>query len=278
MIRHLALLVLFAVPWPAPAHAAESFANCTGFIDTLPASISTQGTWCLRRHLYTSMTSGAAITLLTDNVTLDCNDFRLSGFGAGAATDASGVEAGPVRRNATIRHCRIQGFRHGVQLEGAGHRVEDNRFDGNTDFGVRTTGEDHEIRRNVVNDTGGRPGNTAAWGIFVSGGANVLDNTVQGISPAGNMAGDRQPRGIYVNNGLAAGNRVSGLVHAGTGAALGIWVFDAIARDNVLLPPTGVGWGVYGSSESTSICQDNTIKGYAVAHSYCQASGNVVQP
>ncbi|HEY0661599.1 MAG TPA: hypothetical protein VGD21_09825, partial [Lysobacter sp.] len=71
------LAILLAGPVaPAPAQAAQSYDNCTGFIDSLPATITTQGTWCLRKDLSTAMSSGNAITIATNNVTIDCNDFK----------------------------------------------------------------------------------------------------------------------------------------------------------------------------------------------------------
>ena len=44
-----------------PAAAGESYDNCVGFIDALPAAITTQGIWCLRQNLDTSATSGNMI-------------------------------------------------------------------------------------------------------------------------------------------------------------------------------------------------------------------------
>ena len=46
-----------------PAAAAESYDSCLGFIDALPATITTQGTWCLRQNLDTSATSGNVIEI-----------------------------------------------------------------------------------------------------------------------------------------------------------------------------------------------------------------------
>jgi hypothetical protein len=47
MIRILTCIALATGTWlatPAPAKAAESCDNCTGFVDSLPATIGTQGT------------------------------------------------------------------------------------------------------------------------------------------------------------------------------------------------------------------------------------------
>ena len=37
---------------------AETYQTCAGFIDALPATITTQGVWCLRKDLGTAMASG----------------------------------------------------------------------------------------------------------------------------------------------------------------------------------------------------------------------------
>src|SRR2546423_111575 len=50
-----------------PAAAAESYDSCFGFIDALPATITTQGTWCLRQNLDTSATTGNMIEIQTNN-------------------------------------------------------------------------------------------------------------------------------------------------------------------------------------------------------------------
>src|SRR4029078_12340445 len=87
------LLAALAASAPRSAHAAESYDNCSGFITSLPAVISTQGTWCFKQDLATAITSGNAISINTNNVTLDCNDFKLGGLAAGAGTMTYGVAA-----------------------------------------------------------------------------------------------------------------------------------------------------------------------------------------
>ena len=85
--------------------AAESYDSCTGFIESLPATISTQGVWCLRRNLATAMTSGNAITITVNNVTIDCNDFKIGGLAAGTpwtpATTLSTTSVSPAIPNAS---------------------------------------------------------------------------------------------------------------------------------------------------------------------------------
>ena len=261
----------------APARAAQTYDSCTGYIDALPASISTQGTWCLRGHKFTSQTSGAAISVLTDNVTIDCNHFRVSGFGAGAATNAIGITAGASRLNATIRRCRIQGFKYGVVMYGANHLLESNRFDGNSYMGIYSAGEHHVIRGNEVTDTGGRPGESQAFGILGSGsGVRISGNTVHGVAPAGNALGERYPRGIYAT-GVIEDNHVGGLDKGSNGHAWGIFALGrSVVRRNMLVQATAtVGAGIQGSG-AFSVCRDNDIVYFqnGIVTESCELAGN----
>src|SRR5688572_11518098 len=79
----LVLVLALACSAAHRADAAASYDACTGFIDTLPATIGTQGTWCLRNNLTSSLASGAAISIATNNVVLDCNGFKIGGLSAG---------------------------------------------------------------------------------------------------------------------------------------------------------------------------------------------------
>jgi parallel beta-helix repeat protein len=187
MIRILTCVALTAGAWltvPLPAQGAESYDNCTGFVSSLPATISTQGTWCLDKDLSTAMTSGSAITIATNNVTLDCNHFKIGGLAAGAGTTTYGVYA-LTRLNATIRNCNIRGFFTGIHLAGGGgHLVEDNSLDGSTHSGILMAGSASTIRNNLVIDTGGSTAYTGfTIGIRAEEGAAVLDNTVNGVAP-----------------------------------------------------------------------------------------------
>ena len=174
------LLVLTAAS--LPARAAESYDNCTGFIDTVPAVVGTQGVWCLRAHQVAPITTGAAITVNTNNVTIDCNGFRLSNLPADPPSTLRGILA-INRRNVTVRNCNVQGFHIGIHLSGSnsgGALVEDNLLDGNLYTGISVNGSDNLIRRNHVISTGGAPnseGNT--YGIDAR--ADLEDNTIDHV-------------------------------------------------------------------------------------------------
>jgi hypothetical protein len=285
MTRILTCLALGMGAWlamPTPAQAAQSYDNCTGFISSVPATITTQGTWCLDKDLATSMTAGYAITISANNVTIDCNHFKIGGLGAGAGTEAIGVFAWS-RLNATVRNCNIRGFQVGLYFsDGGGHLVEDNSFDGNTLYGILVSSFGSTIRSNLVIDTGGSTAATGmAVGIHGANGADILDNTVNGVAPTG---GNAYAYGIHSGyNGSVNGNRVRALAPAGTGVAYGIFSDgpgrDIIRGNDVQGPGPSVtgGVGIYcGSNAATT--RDNVIAGFETGISTCLSSVDIVNP
>jgi parallel beta-helix repeat protein len=269
------LPALLAVAWllsvAANVNAAESYDNCTGFIDALPATISTQGVWCLRQNLSTAITTGAAINIATNNVTIDCNDFKIGGLAAGDSSLAIGIYA-DAQQNATVRHCGIRGFIRGIWLSsGAGHLVEDNRLDNNLYAGIVISGDNNRVQRNRVYDTGGSTGNTISYGIYAAG--DVMDNTVAGV-----FANGATPAryGIHVSGSgsVARGNQVRGLdVASGVmGAAIGIHAANpgiTLAGNRISAEVATTGNGINGVGGNT-FCTVNTVVGFATAYNGCE--------
>ena len=281
----LPAIALLVPALPLPARAAQSYDNCTGFIDSLPATITTQGTWCLRQDLSTSVISGHAITIATNNVTIDCNDFKLGGLAAGAGTLAVGIYA-ENRLNLTVRHCNIRGFRYGLVAAGGGHLVERNGFDANTYIAINIeAAPGSTIRGNRVIDTGGSTSVAgSAYGIYVTGGVDVLDNTVNGVAatPSG---GNSWAYGIRTNSngeGSVSGNRVRGLAASGTGTIYGIYNANSarlVVRDNDVQGNGVAGSGGLHCSTSNSRAKDNIVNGFATGISGCgDAGGNDITP
>ena len=255
----------------APALAADSFDACVGFIDSLPATISTQGVWCLRQDLATALSSGAAITIATNNVTLDCNGFKLGGLAAGSGSLAVGVYADG-RVNATVRHCAIRGFHSGVRLSGAGggHLVEDNRIDQSLSVGIRVDGDGNRIQRNRVFDSG----LTGASVIGIQAQADILDNTIEGLVGDDVLAIHAGGHGSEVR-----GNRIRGL--APTDAANGVITYgDQVSIvDNRITNAAGMPAGsvaVIAGGEGDSFCRDNLIAGYQLGLYMCEDNGGNV--
>lgn len=269
---------------PTPtARAAESFEGCAGFIDTLPATITTQGVWCLRKDLGTSMASGAAITVATNNVTIDCNGFKVGGLGAGDTSTARGVQATD-RLNITVRNCALRGFHHGIELSGengGGHLVEGNRIDQNLVRGIFVEGENNLVRDNRVFDTGGAPSATTSWGMGGTG--DFIGNTVSGGFVA--YPNTQYVYGIVVvGTGTVRDNIIRGLTKTQgvTGAATGIHVGTAdgvVIRDNhvsaIEAGFTG-GYGIWGGGSTQSTCTGNMISEYSGTIGGClDGGGNV---
>jgi hypothetical protein len=165
MKRHTALLVLAGVAGLAGTARADETTFCNVFITSLPFTITAQGHYCFDRNLSTAITSGAAITINSDFVVLDLNNFKLGGGSAGLGTTAVGIES-TNHRNITIRNGNIRGFKIGIHLTGpasntasGGHVIENNLLDGITHVGLFVEGDSVIIRNNVVANTGGSTSN-----------------------------------------------------------------------------------------------------------------------
>jgi hypothetical protein len=278
------LVVMLLLGTPSAVKAAQSFDNCTGFIATVPVVIGSSGTWCLNQNLSTANSGGAAITVNTDNVTIDCNSFRLDGLAAGASTQEYGIEAGN-RLNLTVRHCNVRGFLSGIYIfgSGGGHVVEDNRIDASTSFGIEVQGDGSVVRRNRVFNSGGSTFIADAYGIITDGSLSILDNTVSGVAATSGNNG--YAYGIFTSanlSGVISGNRVRGLLKDGTHAALGIYNNTSdrlILRNNDLV-------GDGNLSSSGVVCyntdgrlKDNEISGFGTAIGGCSNNGgNVIKP
>ncbi|QDH71415.1 right-handed parallel beta-helix repeat-containing protein [Marilutibacter alkalisoli] len=283
MAPSLALVLLSACAAWSSALASEDYDNCTGFIDSLPATISTQGTWCLRKDLSTGMISGSAIEIAANNVTLDCNHFKLGGLGAGTGTGAVGINAVD-RKNVTVRHCSIRGFWFGMSTWGGdGHLVERNTFDSNRLYSVRVNSPQSTIRANLIVNTGGSTAGVGdAQAIRTDNGTDIIDNTISGVAPG---TTDASAYGIFVaavSSNLpatVARNRIRGLTPNGTGVAHGIHIFNSnhtVVRDNDVQGNAAPGSvGVHcGSDRGTA--RDNNISGFATGVVNCLFAGNIV--
>ena len=258
--------LLAAVP---TARAAESLDACGGrYVDSLPAVISTPGVWCLRKDLSTAMSSGNAITINTNNVTFDCNGYRVGGLAAGDGSTTYGVSVAS-RQNVTLRNCTFRGFFTGASMSGSGHLVEDNRFDDMLSAGLIITGDGHMVRRNQVIDTGGWSEGGNSVGIVA--GADVLDNIVSNVfTSAGSAIGIRQVGDLA----RIRGNTIRGLQPGGANGAYGIQVAGeevAIEDNLVALRLDTVGVGVQG--HIGSMCSGNKVANFSIGYSNCIDGG-----
>ena len=180
-IYPMAVLLLSTV---LPLSARAETIDCTA-ITSLPYVIATQGVYCLTGNLSTSMTSGNAITISTNNVTLDLNSYKLGGLGAGDSTNATGIYSYQ-RKNITIKNGIVRGFRYGIQLDddspyttSSGHVITGILADQNTFVGIIVKGLGNTVSHNTVVDTGGSTLSPRAFGIDIIGAsAKVVNNVV----------------------------------------------------------------------------------------------------
>ena len=232
----LLLCVLLAT---SPAQAETT--NCTA-ITTLPFIINAQGVYCFTSKLSTNITSGSAIIINTNNVTIDLNGFKLGGLAAGDGTEATGIYAFQ-RKNITIRNGIVRGFDSGIWLGDAspyttsqGHLIEDILADQNTLTGITVRGRGNTIRRNQVVDTGG----------------STIFNFINGIEIFG-------PGNDVLNN------RIATTTASSTGEASGIFLADAdgsVVQDNRVGETMDAGEGSYGiliRSSDFVTARNNTI-------------------
>lgn len=168
-----------------PSVGAET-TNCTS-ITSIPAVISTPGSYCLGGNFNLAMDTGKAIDIQSKDVVLDMNghylDNSLAPKGVGQETYGIYSSSGD---NVTVRNGMIRGFYWGISMAGAGGStygtvVEDMRVQDACYRGIVTTDQNSVIRRNIVHSTGGTSleGKDTIVGIFVSGkGSSVEDNLV----------------------------------------------------------------------------------------------------
>jgi hypothetical protein len=263
------------------AQAAEDSDACTGTIAALPATISTPGTWCLTHDLATAMTTGIAIWIEADDVTLDCNQHGIDSVSA--TTHPVGVQA-QGRRGITVRHCRFRAFSPAVFLTSsaasAAHLVEDNRVDASRDTALMVDGDGTVVRRNhVVNTVAAVPGRFA-YGILASGNVDVLDNDVAGVTADSGMAVGISTRGNH--GGSVRGNRVRVRRNGGAGAVVGLHNVTGSER-MVIRDNTVAGEGQTDShgivcDTASDIASDNTISGFVEGVFQCTDGGNRVKP
>ena len=176
-----------------PPARAETL-DCTA-ITTLPYTITAQGIYCLTGNLSTGITSGNAIDIQTNNVTIDLNGYKLGGLAAGDSTVTVGIYANN-HKNLTIKNGIVRGFYQGIHLYGtspytnsSGHVVQNVLADQNTYIGINVIGLGNTVVNNTVVDTGNSTVISTATGIRISGpGAKLQNNDISQTIGQGSSA------------------------------------------------------------------------------------------
>jgi hypothetical protein len=231
---------------------ADETTFCNFYITTLPYTAAVQGHYCFDRNLSTAITTGNAITIDSDFVTIDLNNFKLGGGSAGPATNAVGIRASN-KSNVVIRGGNIRGFQVGIMLDGTTKTsaqnllVENNVLDGNLTVGILVNGVNTIVRGNQVFNTGG---STSATQICPGGGAGPL---VMAITIRDSTCVLDNTSGIFSHN------IVSGVVGVlGSPSGFGIYAGGSgrnIANDNQVSNLAGV----VMTAIVATVCRDNTV-------------------
>jgi nitrous oxidase accessory protein NosD len=256
--------------------AVSTVANGCTAITYLPYVIEKEGIYCLTGNLSTSMTSGNAIEVKADNVTIDLKGWKLDGSAVGQWTQTHGIYASG-RKNIIIRNGTIRGFVKAVYLYDAspfftskGHLVEAILADSSVYAGIHVQGRGIIVRRNRVIDTGE---DLDADGIIVVGsGIRVIDNDISYTSslPSFNATGIT----ISVSsNCIAENNRIEN-INAIIGSAYGIFVSGSTSIQVVGNRVSDVEKAIYFSSTSTGEYRGNITTNVTTAYTGGTDVGN----
>lgn len=217
-----------------------------------------QGHYCFDRNLATAITTGNAITVNSDFVVIDLNNFKLNGGSAGVSTNAIGIFS-LSHRNITIRNGNIRGFKLAIYFHGTssgGHVIENNVLDGNTVGGALLIGDTMVVRDNIVANTGGSTQSSYSYGIAVDATeiVSIRDNTVSNTFGNGTATDTGFTEGIWAPSN-------------GSGSVVGGSVVDHNVVRMGAPAPTRNTRGIYAGG----VCRDNTTLNATVANS-CFAS------
>ena len=227
----LALLALLTVTSLAQAETVK----CKP-IAKLPFTITLSGMYSLSKDLEfgsatVPITTGNAITITADDVTLDLNGHVLSNTTAGSGTQTTGIYA-LQRSHITIRNGKIRNFEAGIWLQdfdpfttSNGHIIEDIVSDHNYVEGFIIQGTNSLVRNNRVTGVGGSTtagGNNIAYGVEVDGyNSRIINNDVIDAITGG--SGDAV--GIFASRcsySIIANNHITNLASHGGGSGWGI--------------------------------------------------------
>ncbi len=242
----VAVFALLGASYAFPAAAETTL--CTN-ITSVPTTITTQGVYCLKQHVSGNLASGAAITVNTNNVTIDCNDFKIGNLAAGLGTSAAGISA-TSRNNITVRNCGIRGFRTGVSLTDGLYQVVDNRFDQNTQTAILVSGDGSTVRNNNIVDTGGTTviGVNEFHGIRTEGDVDIAGNLINAVvATAGGTRTVYGIRGSNMDASFVRDNRVANLAPSGlTGNRHAIFI-ESGTNNSVIGNTVVMGSGLLGT-------------------------------
>jgi hypothetical protein len=281
--------IIAAMAFMLTVLAMETEAQDCKKINSLPASITAGGNYCLTKDLSTSISSAtevAAIEIRADNVLLDLGGFTISYNPPDSTSVVRAIRTFGVRRSVTVRNGTIKGFIGAVYLIGdnvglnnAGNVVEHLRVQDCLNFGILIYGTGNIVRDNHVVNTVGRPdvasGIATAIGAFGSGNM-VINNDVIGTTSA--VTDDVSlAQGILFNacnQCVAEKNRIVDTESPNPNSARGIWVetgSDVLVVNNRIIKSV---FGIVFMATSTGLYRDNIATACTIPYSGGFNAGN----
>jgi hypothetical protein len=269
---------------PPAAHAA----SCTA-ITAVPTTISAPGNYCLVQNYTVNKGAGAAITIASNDVSLDCDGHSIKNLSTLNNGSSTGIYAYG-QNNITIKNCRITGgFTNGIdviQSNSIANRayyntIEHNYVAGPLMHGIRAYGSVIEVSNNRVYDIGGQLNNYAV-GIRLGGSTaagafrmhivrnNYVVGTNSPYSAGYGIFSDGSLGSAYTDNGVAgtagaAGKPVYGMYILGT--------YNRLTDNHVTGTGAPTEIGIY-STDATSSCFDNYLRTTAATKNCDSSMGN----
>jgi hypothetical protein len=222
-----AILMAGSTAWAGDFYVIAGGGSPVGTkITSVPYTINKAGFYFLDRNLDYSSTSGAAITVEADDVTIDLMGFALTGPGSGSR----GIYMHG-RSNVEVRNGTVRGFYIGIEEDssasGNKHHIINVRANLNS-FGIWLKGNNLLIKNCAASDnteTGlemgsglitGCEANYNKLGIAMSGPGSVLGNTAFSNSSYNFYLGNGIANSILVDQNCAFSHATNYFVKGGT--------------------------------------------------------------
>lgn len=270
MIRLYMLAAAALLASPAVAYAEDCNA-----LPGVPVTISVPGKYCLASDYTINSTTARAITIASNDVTLDCRGHTLKNASTNNAGTSVGISLNS-RSNVVIKNCRVLGgFQIGIDATQAQNLpnknfnllIQDNLITGAFWNGIRVQGSGIEISGNRLTDIGGQL-NQYSIGIRVAGSTaasqtkvhivrgNTVGNVYSPYSAAYAIFSDGSNESLFLDNTIVRTWAVAGK------NVWGMYVIGQLNRmsDNHI---TGLGAPTEGAifgSDYTSSCFDNYLR------------------
>lgn len=246
----VACLLFAAVPLGSRAETTQ----CT-VISALPATLSAAGIYCITQDLVLAGSTGNAVTIAADSVTLDLNGHALrSKAGANTATTGVGLSG---HKYFTITDGTIAGFGNGIDVQSPssgprslGGLIADVKVQRSVALGISVDCDGCVVRDNLVTDT-------------------IVPASISGYSSIG--------IGAAGTGNQVSGNRVFN-THAVPAAAEAFAIYVTGSNSNIIRNYAANGAGAnprefgFVAAGADGIVSNNEVQGFPVGFDFVNSS------